>query len=208
MTTTLLEARQIHCERDDRPLFSGLDLAVCSGELWQIAGPNGAGKTTLLRILAGLNSAFEGELLWRGETMHRVRPHYQANLLFMGHDAGVTPSLTAFENLAGWLAMREAVEPERINGALADAGLAGYEDLPAAQLSAGQQRRVALARLYLSSAPLWILDEAFTAVDREAVVQLETLLRNRVRAGGAVVLTTHHRLGLDGVRTVTLGEAA
>lgn len=208
MTTTLLEARQIHCERDDRPLFSGLDLAVRSGELWRIAGPNGAGKTTLLRILAGLNSAFEGELLWRGETMHQVRPLYQSNLLFMGHEAGVTPSLTAYENLAGWLAMRGPVEPERVNGALADAGLAGYEDLPAAQLSAGQQRRVALARLYLSSAPLWILDEAFTAVDREAVDQLETLLSNRARAGGAVILTTHHRLELDDVRTLTLGEAA
>lgn len=208
MTTTLLEARQIHCERDDRPLFSGLDLAVRSGELWRIAGPNGAGKTTLLRLLAGLNTAFDGELLWRGDPLHQVRPAYQANLLFMGHDAGVTPSLTAYENLAGWLAMRGPVEPGRVNAALADAGLAGYEDLPAAQLSAGQQRRVALARLYLSSAPLWILDEAFTAVDRSAVEQLETLLRNRVRAGGAVILTTHHRLGLDGVQTLTLGEAA
>ena len=183
-------------------------MAVCSGELWRIAGPNGVGKTTLLRILAGLNTAFEGELLWRGETMHRVRSYYQANLLFMGHEAGVTPSLTAYENLAGWLAMRGAVEPEQINRALADAGLSGYEDLPAAQLSAGQQRRVALARLYLSSAPLWILDEAFTAVDTGAVEQLEALLYHRVCTGGAVILTTHHRLGLDGVRTLTLGETA
>ncbi len=207
MTTPLLEARQIHCERDDRPLFSGLDLAVHSGELWRIAGPNGVGKTTLLRILAGLNTAFDGELLWRGDFMHRVRSVYQANLLFMGHEAGVTPSLTAFENLAGWLAMRGPVDPDRVNGALADAGLAGYEELPAGQLSAGQQRRVALSRLYLSSAPLWILDEAFTAVDTDAVEQLEALLHHRARAGGAVILTTHHRLGLDSVRTLALGEA-
>lgn len=208
MTTTLLEARQIHCERDDRPLFSRLDLVVRSGELWRIAGPNGAGKTTLLRILAGLNATFDGELLWRGQPVHRVKPEYQANLLFLGHEAGVTPSLTAYENLAGWQAMRAPVVADDINQALADAGLAGYEELPAAQLSAGQQRRVALARLYLSRAPLWILDEAFTAVDRDAVEQLESLLYNRVRAGGAVVLTTHHRLGLDGLRTLTLGEAA
>lgn len=206
MTSTLLEARQIHCERDDRPLFSGLDLTVSNGDLWQVAGPNGAGKTTLLRILAGLNPSFEGQLLWQGEPVHRVRSQYQANLLFLGHSAGVSPSLSAFENLAGWQAMRAPVIAEQVRQALADAGLAGYEDLPAAQLSAGQQRRVALARLYLSRAPLWILDEAFTAVDREAVAQLEALLTNRVRAGGAVILTTHHRLGLENVRTLTLGE--
>ncbi|XOZ33917.1 cytochrome c biogenesis heme-transporting ATPase CcmA [Halomonadaceae bacterium KBTZ08] len=208
MTSTLLEARQIHCERDDRPLFSGLDLTVSSGELWRIAGPNGAGKTTLLRILAGLNPGFEGELLWQGEPVHRIRNQYQANLLFLGHSAGVSPSLSAFENLAGWQAMRAPVVAEQVRQALVDVGLAGYQDLPAAQLSAGQQRRVALARLYLSSAPLWILDEAFTAVDREAVAQLEALLTNRVRSGGAVILTTHHRLGLDEVRTLTLGEVA
>ncbi|MEQ6886903.1 cytochrome c biogenesis heme-transporting ATPase CcmA [Salicola sp. Rm-C-2C1-2] len=206
MTSTLLEARQIHCERDDRPLFSGLELTVGPGDLWRIAGPNGAGKTTLLRILAGLNPAFQGELLWRGEPVHRVRAQYQANLLFLGHSAGVSPSLTAFENLAGWQAMRAPTDPEQVMAALVDAGLAGYEDLPAAQLSAGQQRRVALARLYLSSAPLWILDEAFTAVDREAVGQLEALLSNRVRAGGAVILTTHHPLGLRDVRTLMLEE--
>lgn len=206
MTRTLLEARQIHCERDDRPLFSGLDFTVGSGELWRIAGPNGVGKTTLLRILAGLNPAFEGELLWQGEPVHRVRTRYHANLLFLGHNAGVSSSLTAYENLAGWQAMRTPAVPEQVMAALADAGLGGYEDLPAAQLSAGQQRRVALARLYLSSAPLWILDEAFTAVDREAVAQLEALLANRVRAGGAVILTTHHRLALEGVQVLTLGE--
>ena len=206
MTSTLLEARQIHCERDDRPLFSGLDLRVGAGELWRVAGPNGAGKTTLLRILAGLNPAFEGELLWQGEPVHQVRAQYQANLLFLGHNAGVSPSLTAYENLAGWQAMRAHAVPAQVMAALADAGLSGYEDLPAAQLSAGQQRRVALARLYLSSAPLWILDEAFTAVDREAVAQLEALLANRVRAGGAVILTTHHRLALEGVQVLTLGE--
>lgn len=207
MSTTLLEARQLYCERDDRVLFSGLDLSIDPGDIVRIGGPNGAGKTTLLRILAGLNNAFEGKLNWYGHPLHRRRDWYQANMLFLGHRAGITASLTPLENLRCWVSMRRNDGDEALWQALGDVGLEGYEDLPTAHLSAGQQRRVALARLYLSTEPLWLLDEAFTAIDQEAVGVLERLIRNRAEQGGAVVLSTHHRLRLDECRVLELGGA-
>ena len=207
MSTTLLEARQLYCERDDRVLFSGLDLTIGSGDIVRIAGPNGAGKTTLLRILAGLNLSFEGDLNWHGYPLHRQRDWYQANMLFLGHRAGITASLTPLENLRCWVSMRRPGSDESLWQALADVGLEGYEDIPSAHLSAGQQRRVALARLYLSTEPLWLLDEAFTAIDQGAVQVLESLIRSRAAQGGAVVLSTHHRLQLDDCRVLELGGA-
>lgn len=207
MSASLLEARQISCERDDRVLFRGLDLCVSAGDIVRIAGPNGAGKTTLLRILAGLNAAFEGELDWQGQPLYRQREHYQANMLFLGHRAGVTASLTPLENLRCWSGMRRHLDEASLWQALADVGLEGYEDMPSGHLSAGQQRRVALARLYLSREPLWLLDEAFTAIDQGAVSVLEELIRNRASQGGAVVLSTHHRLELGECRILELEGA-
>ncbi|TDT39280.1 heme exporter protein A [Halospina denitrificans] len=205
MSTTLLEARQLYCERDDRVLFSGLDLSVGSGDIVRIAGPNGAGKTTLLRVLAGLNLSFEGGLSWYGYPLHQQRDWYQANMLFLGHRAGITASLTPLENLRCWVDMRRPHREELLWEALADVGLEGYEDIPSAHLSAGQQRRVALARLYLSTEPVWLLDEAFTAIDQGAVKVLESLISSRAAQGGAVVLSTHHRLQLDECRVLELG---
>jgi len=204
MSTTLLEARSLYCERDDRVLFERLDLSVAPGDVIRVAGPNGAGKTTLLRILAGLNTSFEGRLEWRGGDLQCQREQYQANMLFMGHRAGITAAMTPLENLRGWVRMRRAASEDALLQALSDAGLAGFEDVAAAGLSAGQQRRVALARLYLSTEPLWLLDEAFTAIDREAVTVLEQLIANRARQGAAVVLSTHHRLELPECRTLEL----
>jgi heme exporter protein A len=207
MSTTLLEARQLYCERDDRVLFSGLDLSVGSGDIVRIAGPNGSGKTTLLRILAGLNLSFEGDLNWHGYPLHGQRDWYQANMLFLGHRAGITASLTPLENLRCWVDMRRPQREASLWEALADAGLEGYEDIPSAHLSAGQQRRVALARLYLSTEPVWLLDEAFTAIDQGAVKVLESLISSRAAQGGAVVLSTHHRLQLGECRVLELGGA-
>lgn len=204
MSETLLEARQLCCERDDRVLFRDLDVKVASGDIVRIAGPNGAGKTTLLRILAGLNPSFEGQLEWQGSPLHRQRESYQANMLFLGHRAGVTACLTPLENLRCWIDMRRPHDEEALWKALADVGLEGYEDIPSAHLSAGQQRRVALARLYLSSEPLWLLDEAFTAIDQGAVSVLESLIRSRASRDGAVVLSTHHRLQLSECRVLEL----
>lgn len=206
MTEVLLKASDLTCERDDRILFQNLSLHVRAGNLIRIGGANGAGKTTLLRILAGLSFHYTGELHWRGQSVARARETYLANLLFMGHRPAITPALTPMENLESFMRMRQRVTRQQLMTALAAAGLEFFEDIPARNLSAGQQRRIALARLYLSTEPLWILDEAFTAIDREAVAALEQLLLERGRAGGAVILTTHHPLTLPGCEEIVLGE--
>jgi heme exporter protein A len=179
----LLEADALGLERGGRLLFEGLSFGVERGQLLQVEGANGAGKTSLLRILAGLSRyGFAG----------RVRRH--APLLFLGHQSAVKGLLTPRENLAWHLAGEGRYSDGDIVAALEQVGLYGYEDVPSHTLSAGQQRRVNLARLYLSDAPLWLLDEPFTAIDRQGVTALEALLLSRVEAGSAVVLTSHQPL--------------
>ncbi|CAI1737463.1 Cytochrome c biogenesis ATP-binding export protein CcmA [Serratia ficaria] len=190
----MLEARGLSCVRDERTLFSELSFSVHPGEIIQVEGPNGAGKTSLLRILAGLARPDAGEVLWRGRNTLRDRAAYHQELLFLGHQPGIKTLLTPFENLRFYQAVRSAPESRAIWRALEQVGLVGYEDLPVAQLSAGQQRRVALARLWLSDSPLWILDEPLTAIDKQGVAELISLFEQHARQGGMVLLTTHQDL--------------
>lgn len=149
----------------------------------QIEGQNGAGKTSLLRILAGLAEADEGQVNWRDNNIRRDRAKYHQDLLFLGHQPGIKSVLTPFENLLFYQSVFQKVDSATIWQALAQVGLVGYEDLPVSQLSAGQQRRVALARLWLSQAPLWILDEPLTAIDKQGSVRCWPCLYNmRLRA--------------------------
>ena len=167
-------------------MFSNLSFEVRPGQLIQIEGANGAGKTSLMRILAGLSRyGFEG----------RVQRH--APMLFLGHHAAVKALLTPRENLAWHVSGEGAFSDREIEDALAKVGLYGYEDVPSHALSAGQHRRVNLARLYLSTSPLWLLDEPFTAIDVKGVEELEALKVEHVKRGGAVVLTSHQALGTD-----------
>ncbi len=202
----LLQAIGLSCDRDDRVLFQGLDFSILPGSLTRVEGANGSGKTTLLRILAGLHEGFEGQVLWQGQPRSDDREAFLRNLLFMGHRPGVKPLLTPLENLRFLIAGRHAVTDEQLSEALARAGLAGFEKVPCQHLSAGQMRRVALARLLLSDEPLWILDEAFTAIDDQGVEGLEQLLVNRAAMGGAVILTTHHEPDLPGMDRLRLGQ--
>lgn len=205
--TLRLQALGLACERDDRWLFQELDLDIRAGEIVRIEGPNGSGKTTLLKILSGQLADYLGELFWNGQPMRRARGSFLSSLLYMGHAPGVKGALTPLENLAWYQAMAGEPddEPARLE-ALEGVGLVGFEDLPAGQLSAGQQRRVALARLELTPRPLWVLDEPFTAIDRDGVAALEARLVAHARAGGCVLVTTHHDLGDSGVlRRVRLG---
>ncbi|EDL3183373.1 heme ABC transporter ATP-binding protein CcmA [Salmonella enterica subsp. enterica serovar Give] len=135
----MLEARDLYCERDERTLFSGLSFTVDAGEWVQVTGGNGAGKTTLLRLLTGLARPDGGEVYWQGEPLRRVRDSFHSGLLWIGHQPGIKSRLTARENLHFFHPGDGARLPE----ALAQAGLAGFEDVPVARLSAGQQRRVA-----------------------------------------------------------------
>lgn len=194
----MLNASGLYCERDDRVLFQGLDLSVSAGQVLQVQGSNGSGKTTLLRILCGLNSDFRGEIRWHGEPVSRARTEFHGGLFYLGHAPAIKKILTPMENLR-WFCASQGARPEgderaSIRSALAEFGLRGYDEVPCFMLSAGQQRRVSLARLMLTPARLWVLDEPFTALDRKGVGELELFLASHVEAGGAVILTTHHPL--------------
>ncbi|MCD8522040.1 MAG: cytochrome c biogenesis heme-transporting ATPase CcmA [Saccharospirillaceae bacterium] len=201
-----LQARKLLCERDDRVLFEQLDVAVGNGDLLQLAGPNGAGKTTLLRLLAGLNRDYEGELLWRGEPLTDDFSAYASQRLYQGHLAAVKKALTPLENLR-WLVSSWNVSDDQLWAALDEVELGGYEETACQQLSAGQQRRVALARLCVAPTPLWILDEPFTALDKAGVRWLEGRLQRQVEGGGAVIITSHHALeNIASLRQLELGS--
>lgn len=196
MNLPLLEVCDLTAERDERALFSGLSFCVRPGQLLQVEGENGSGKTTLLRILAGLSSRCEGRIAWRGQPLEALREQFCLERLFLGHLPAIKKALTPLENLAWQMSLVQPVAESELWGALARIGLKGFEDVPCHSLSAGQQRRAALARLCLSSAPLWILDEPFTAIDRAGVALLESLLQDHLGRGGAVILTTHQPLAM------------
>lgn len=182
----VLQCEALTLVRGERELFSGLDFSLQSGEVLQVEGENGAGKTSLLRVLAGLaRYGYEGH----------VKRHVP--LLYLGHLSAVKELLTPRENLSWHVDGQGIFSQSDVDAALAEVGLAGYEDVPAHQLSAGQHRRVNLARLHLSRRPLWLLDEPFTAIDRDGVASLQNLFVNHARRGGAVVLTSHQPLTLD-----------
>ncbi len=204
----MLEIRNVTCIRDERVLFERLNFTISDGELIQIEGQNGAGKTTLLRIIAGLGYADEGDIFWKNESIKQNREEFHSDLLFLGHHTGVKRELTAFENLAFYQSMHDNYNEPAIWDALARVGLAGREDVAAGQLSAGQQRRVALARLWLSNHKLWILDEPLTAIDKQGVKVLEKLFMDHAKQGGIVLLTTHQDLFIDSneLKKIRLGE--
>jgi len=205
----MLEVTRLECRRGDRLLFSGLDFGVDAGTLLHVRGRNGSGKTTLLRTLCGLYRQDSGEVSWRGEPIRRLAEDYRRELLYFGHLNGIKGDLTGAENLAISATLDEdEADTASVWSALARIGLAGFEDLPTRMLSQGQKKRVALARLILSRAPLWVLDEPFTALDVDAVDLLQGLIAAHVAAGGMAVLTTHQPVPLTSgqVRHLDLGH--
>ena len=201
----MLEARELLCERDERTLFSGLSFTLNAGEWVQITGSNGAGKTTLLRLLTGLSRPDAGEVLWQGQPLHQVRDSYHQNLLWIGHQPGIKTRLTALENLHFY--HRDGDTAQCLE-ALAQAGLAGFEDIPVNQLSAGQQRRVALARLWLTRATLWLLAAPFPALDVNGGERLTQRMAQHTEQGGIVILTTHQPLNVaeSKIRRISLTQ--
>ena len=199
MTQPILEVRDLACERGERVLFTGMSFSVNAGSLVRIAGSNGAGKTTLLRLMTGLMRPVEGEIYWRGTPILKAKEEFWRELCYIGHRNGVKDDLSVMENVlinARVASLTANVKMAR--KALEAVGLTDYEDVPAGQLSQGQRRRVALARLWLSaSVTLWILDEPFTALDVKAVDRLSDLISQHVQKGGVVMLVTHQEVPVD-----------
>ena len=199
-----LEVRSLSCERDGRALFAGLNFSLAAGSALLIEGANGAGKSTLIRTLIGSASDFQGEILWRGRAYPGALLQLRQSLLYIGHNAGVRRGLTPLENLIWYGADRDAAL-----AALESVDLYGFEDLPCQQLSAGQGRRVALARLFLPNVPpLWILDEPLAALDVQGVANLERRFAGHLREGGCVLLTSHQPVSLPGLARVNLADFA
>jgi heme exporter protein A len=183
--------------RGDRRLFAGIALSLDAGELLYVHGHNGSGKTTLLRTLCGLIRPEQGDIRWHGEDIRELREDFARDLLYLGHKNGIKGDLTALENLqVSSVLDGYPLSEQQAWDALGRIGLDGHEDLETKVLSQGQQRRVALARLLVNKAPLWILDEPFVALDRGAVALLQDVIRAHVAGGGMVVLTTHQEVPL------------
>ena len=193
----MLAVAQLTCQRGERTLFSGLSFTLPEGQWIQIQGPNGAGKTTLLRVLAGLVQPREGTLTWQGQAVQECRAEWQRALLYLGHHAALKEELTPLENLRFSLGLEAfPVDESALMEALHRFGLQEREHLPVRYLSAGQRRRVLLARLLIRPAQVWILDEPYTALDVHATQFLSTVIEDHLERGGSAVLTSHHTLGL------------
>ena len=201
----MLTATGLSCVRGERRLFAGLDLAVGPGEWLHVQGENGAGKTSLLRILASLSPPAEGEIFWLGQPIRTLGEEFRRALLFLGHHGAVKEDLTPLENLrlAAQLDGTELGEVAALQ-ALARFGLRGREDLAVRFLSAGQKRRVLLARLAVRKATLWILDEPFTALDVKAVDMLSGLIEEHLAQGGMAILTSHQSMPLPNGRALKI----
>jgi heme exporter protein A len=191
-----LEGRGLSCIRDDRVLFEQLDFSLKSGQVLLLEGKNGSGKTSLLRILCGFREPDSGTVICCGETINDS-PYY-ADLAYVGHLDGIKKELTVSENLKVSLALSQ---PGRysMQQALAKVKLEGYDDVLVQALSAGQKRRLSLARLLITHNRLWILDEPFTSLDKEGIALIESLMIDHCLSGGMIVLTSHHETHLPGV---------
>jgi heme exporter protein A len=200
-----LEVRGLACSRGGVSLFRDVSFALVSGEWIAVRGQNGSGKTTLLRCASGLTRSDAGDVLWDGGDARKNPGAFRTQLLYAGHAAGIKDDLTAMENLRDALALRAtAPAADTLRGALAHVGLDRHRHLPARRLSAGQRRRIGLARLALDPAMLWALDEPLTALDDAGQAIFSDLLARHLARGGLALVATHHAVAPAPTRELRL----
>ena len=205
----MLTAQGLACVRGDRLLFKDVGLALEAGSLLYVLGENGSGKSSLLRMLCGLLTPEQGEILWAGKSIKSHAEQYLPNLKYLGHLNGLKEDLTALENLQmGARIACQDVTATAALAALSAIGIARCANLPVRVLSQGQKRRVALAALWLSRSPLWILDEPFAALDVAATEVLAARISEHLAAGGMTILTSHQDVSIKAKSTVTLSLSA
>ena len=194
------------CIRGERPVFSGVSFRLERGGALALVGPNGSGKSSLLRILAGFLKPAGGTLEWDGAPIDEDWAAHRGRLHYVGHLDAVKPTLTAAENLDGWAHFRGAARAAP--DALAALGIADLADVPGRYLSAGQKRRLALARVLATPAPLWLLDEPTVTLDADAAARVDAMIAAHRAGGGMAIVATHGEIALDGARRLDLGSHA
>ena len=194
----MLQAIELTCTKGERVLFRDLSFAVPTGSCLSVTGDNGSGKSTLLRLLSGLSSPDSGRICWNGRDISELKDQYVAQLSYLGHRNALKDDLTPIENLRTTSSMLgQALTFRAAQTALDAVGLSrSFHLFSTKLLSEGQRRRVALARLWFCTSPLWLLDEPFTALDSYATATLRDRLNAHIRAGGIVVLSTHQEVGV------------
>ncbi|HEV7357408.1 MAG TPA: cytochrome c biogenesis heme-transporting ATPase CcmA [Steroidobacteraceae bacterium] len=196
MSTDGLSVDKVHVWRGDRHVLQGVSAKIDRGELLHVSGPNGAGKTTLLRVISGLLRPEQGNVAWLGRSIIQHRADYQAALAYAAHEPALKGDLTAMENLRFSVGLKRRSTPEELRGALQRTGVAACADLPARVLSAGQRRRVSLARVVAMQASVWLLDEPYANLDTEGSELVSDLLQDHVAAGGLALVVAHRDLAL------------
>ncbi|MDA1342932.1 MAG: cytochrome c biogenesis heme-transporting ATPase CcmA [Methyloglobulus sp.] len=191
-----LQGKDLSCIRDDRELFANLCFAVQRGQVLLLEGQNGSGKTSLLRIICGFREPDTGAVSWCGEEIPQSQ--YYSDMAYVGHLDGIKKELTVLENLRLSLALGQPGKLS-IQQALEKVQLVGYDDTLIQALSAGQKRRLSLARLLITHNVLWILDEPFTSLDKQGITLVESLMAEHCANGGMMVMTSHHDVNLQGV---------
>lgn len=205
---SLFAGRELVCVRGERTVFAGLDFALDAGEALVLTGPNGSGKSSLLRLMAGLLRPARGALTWDGAPISADREAHCARLHYVGHLDAIKPALSVRENLRFWAGLANGPGAGDPGPALAGFGLEPLADIPARMLSAGQRRRLALARLLAAPAPLWLLDEPTVALDAESVGRLEAAVATHRADGGIVVLATHAGIALEPAQELHIARHA
>ena len=197
----MLEVINLGCVRGTRRLFKGLNFSVKRGEMIELRGANGSGKTSLLRIICGLAAPAEGEVRWQGKSIRTLAEEYSGAVAYLAHQNGVKDELSAIENLRIVCGVAgNALSTYDAQAILEQVGLSRQQNLPARSLSAGQRRRVALARLLASKATIWLLDEVLTSLDDTAIKLSRQFIGDHLRKGGLAIIATHQELNLAAAR--------